>query len=86
MDEARGAPHRSHAWSVYREAGRCPYNGSTAECARCRPSPESERHESVSAEVWYRKWRPQSFAEINGQEHVTRTLANAVAQNRVADT
>jgi DNA polymerase III subunit gamma/tau len=38
----------------------------------------------VSAEVWYRKWRPQTFAEVSGQEHVTRTLANAVAQGRVA--
>jgi DNA polymerase-3 subunit gamma/tau len=38
----------------------------------------------VSAEVWYRKWRPQTFAEITGQEHVTRTLANAVAQGRIA--
>ncbi|MBI2761598.1 MAG: DNA polymerase III subunit gamma/tau [Chloroflexi bacterium] len=38
----------------------------------------------MSAEVWYRKWRPQTFAEVSGQEHVTRTLANAVAQERVA--
>jgi DNA polymerase III subunit gamma/tau len=34
--------------------------------------------------VWYRKWRPRTFAEITGQEHVTRTLRNAVAQGRVA--
>ena len=38
----------------------------------------------MSSEVWYRKWRPQRFSDINGQEHVTRTLANAVAQGRVA--
>jgi DNA polymerase-3 subunit gamma/tau len=38
----------------------------------------------VSAEVWYRKWRPKSFSEVAGQEHVTRTLANAVAQGRVS--
>lgn len=38
----------------------------------------------MSTEVWYRKWRPQSFAEVTGQEHVTRTLANAVGQGRVA--
>jgi DNA polymerase-3 subunit gamma/tau len=38
----------------------------------------------VSAEVWYRKWRPRSFSEVTGQEHVTRTLARAVAQGRVA--
>jgi DNA polymerase-3 subunit gamma/tau len=34
--------------------------------------------------VWYRKWRPQNFAEITGQDHVTRTLRNAVAAGRVA--
>jgi DNA polymerase III subunit gamma/tau len=31
-----------------------------------------------------RKYRPQIFAEIVGQEHVTRTLANAIQSNRVA--
>jgi DNA polymerase-3 subunit gamma/tau len=34
--------------------------------------------------VWYRKWRPQTFAEISGQDHVTRTLRNAVASGRIA--
>src|SRR5437868_14992880 len=32
----------------------------------------------------YRKYRPQTFEEIMGQEHVTRTLQNAIRQNRVA--
>jgi DNA polymerase III subunit gamma/tau len=32
----------------------------------------------------YRKYRPQTFAEILGQEHVSRTLANAIAEDRVA--
>jgi DNA polymerase-3 subunit gamma/tau len=31
-----------------------------------------------------RKWRPQVFAELAGQEHVTRTLQNAIAANRLA--
>ncbi len=31
-----------------------------------------------------RRWRPRSFSEVSGQEHVTRTLANAISQNRVA--
>ena len=31
-----------------------------------------------------RKYRPQTFAEIVGQEHVTKTLANAIQSNRVA--
>lgn len=30
----------------------------------------------------YRKWRPQTFGEIIGQEHITRTLKNAVESGR----
>ena len=33
--------------------------------------------------VLARKYRPQTFAEVVGQEHVTRTLGNAFAQERV---
>ncbi|HET6612983.1 MAG TPA: DNA polymerase III subunit gamma/tau [Kofleriaceae bacterium] len=33
--------------------------------------------------VLARKYRPQTFPEVVGQEHVTRTLANAFAKNRV---
>ncbi|MDR5697392.1 MAG: DNA polymerase III subunit gamma/tau [Armatimonadota bacterium] len=32
----------------------------------------------------YRKWRPQTFDDVVGQERVTRTLRNAVAAGRVA--
>ena len=32
-----------------------------------------------------RKWRPQRFAEIVGQKHVTETLANVIRANRVAN-
>ena len=38
----------------------------------------------MSYKVIARKYRPQTFQEIVGQEHVTRTLANAIKQNRVA--
>ena len=31
-----------------------------------------------------RRWRPQSFADLVGQEHVSRTLANAIRAGRVA--
>lgn len=31
----------------------------------------------------YREFRPQTFAEVVGQEHVTRTLRNAVRQKRL---
>jgi DNA polymerase III subunit gamma/tau len=38
----------------------------------------------MSYKVIARKYRPQTFGEIVGQEHVTRTLANAIQSNRVA--
>ena len=34
--------------------------------------------------VLARKYRPQRFADLVGQEHVTRTLSNAIRANRVA--
>ncbi len=34
--------------------------------------------------VLARKWRPQTFEEVVGQEHVTRTLQNAISMGRVA--
>jgi DNA polymerase-3 subunit gamma/tau len=37
----------------------------------------------VSYLVLARKYRPQRFSELVGQEHVARTLSNAIAQNRV---
>jgi DNA polymerase-3 subunit gamma/tau len=38
----------------------------------------------MAAQVLYRKWRPQRFADVVGQEHVTTTLLNALAAGRVA--
>lgn len=38
----------------------------------------------MAYEVLARKWRPQQFADVLGQEHVTRTLANAIESKRVA--
>jgi DNA polymerase III subunit gamma/tau len=37
----------------------------------------------VSYLVLARKYRPQRFSELVGQEHVARTLSNAITQNRV---
>ncbi len=37
----------------------------------------------MSYTVLARKWRPQVFDDITGQQHVTRTLTNAIEQNRV---
>jgi DNA polymerase-3 subunit gamma/tau len=33
--------------------------------------------------VLARKWRPKTFAELAGQEHVVRALGNALSQNRL---
>lgn len=38
----------------------------------------------MSYQVIARKWRPQSFKDLVGQQHVTETLANAIKNNRVA--
>jgi len=38
----------------------------------------------MSYKVIARKYRPQTFADLVGQQHVTRTLANAIQSNRVA--
>jgi DNA polymerase-3 subunit gamma/tau len=38
----------------------------------------------MASQVFYRKWRPQSLAQFVGQEHVTRTLLNALANERVS--
>jgi DNA polymerase-3 subunit gamma/tau len=38
----------------------------------------------MSYQVIARKYRPQRFAEVVGQDHVTQTLANAIAQKRIA--
>jgi DNA polymerase-3 subunit gamma/tau len=35
-------------------------------------------------QVLARKWRPQQFEDVVGQEHVTTTLRNAIAQQRIA--
>ncbi|HKD90745.1 MAG TPA: DNA polymerase III subunit gamma/tau, partial [Terriglobales bacterium] len=38
----------------------------------------------MSYQVLARKYRPQRFADVIGQEHVTRTLKNAIEQGRIA--
>jgi DNA polymerase-3 subunit gamma/tau len=38
----------------------------------------------MSYQVIARKWRPQTFADVVGQQHVTRTLSNATQTGRVA--
>jgi DNA polymerase-3 subunit gamma/tau len=57
----------------------------------CRGSPEVPLIASGAAEKFFmayqviaRKWRPQTFADVVGQRHVTQTLENAIKSNRVA--
>ena len=38
----------------------------------------------MSYQVIARKYRPQRFSEVVGQEHVTQTLSNAIQQGRIA--
>ncbi|HEU5079916.1 MAG TPA: DNA polymerase III subunit gamma/tau [Opitutaceae bacterium] len=39
---------------------------------------------STGYQVIARKWRPQTFDDVVGQDHVVRTLKNAIARNRIA--
>ena len=38
----------------------------------------------MTSQVYYRKWRPSSFAELVGQEHVAATLRQSVKQGRIS--
>ncbi len=38
----------------------------------------------MTSQVFYRKWRPQIFNDVAGQEHVVQTLRNAIKSNRIA--
>jgi DNA polymerase III subunit gamma/tau len=38
----------------------------------------------MAYQVLARKYRPQRFSEVIGQDHVTRTLKNAIEQQRIA--
>src|SRR3977135_1471476 len=38
----------------------------------------------MSYQVIARKWRPQTFDDLVGQQHVTETLKNAIKNDRVA--
>ena len=38
----------------------------------------------MTTQVFYRKWRPRTFQELMGQEHVTTVLRQAVKQGRIS--
>jgi DNA polymerase-3 subunit gamma/tau len=37
----------------------------------------------LPAQALYLKWRPRTFEEVIGQDHITRTLRNALVQSRI---
>lgn len=55
--------------------------GAAAHWARGHESAEWGR--TMSYTVLARKWRPRSFRELVGQEHVVRALSNALSQQRL---
>lgn len=40
--------------------------------------------DSNAYQVIARRWRPKQFSELVGQDHIMRTLTNAIEQNRIA--
>lgn len=38
----------------------------------------------MAYQALYRVWRPQSFIDVVGQEHVTKTLQNALLQQKIS--
>ena len=38
----------------------------------------------MTSQVYYRKWRPDSFSQLVGQEHVATTLRQSIKQGRVS--
>ena len=46
-------------------------------------APSGNAKLTTMSQALYRKWRPATFNEVVGQEHITRTLQNSVAAGRV---
>jgi len=51
---------------------------------RSRPTPAVQSDEVRPFQSLYRRFRPQRFADVRGQDHVTRALLNAVRGGHVA--
>ncbi len=51
---------------------------------RSRPTPTAQVDADRPFQSLYRRFRPQRFAEVRGQDHVTRALVNAVRDDHVA--
>ena len=37
----------------------------------------------MSYQALYRKWRPQVFADVKGQDHIVKTLQNQIGSGRI---
>jgi DNA polymerase III subunit gamma/tau len=59
-----------------------------SEDSRLLPRPSVLVRDSQTLKMSYlvvaRKWRPQNFEDVAGQNHITRTLQNAIRANRIA--
>ena len=42
------------------------------------------REDTSMYQALYRKWRPKTFADVVGQEHITQTLRRQAAQGRLS--
>jgi len=45
---------------------------------------EKTGQENIEYRVTARKWRPKNFEEVSSQEFITKTLKNAVKNNRIS--
>src|SRR5262249_34710666 len=79
---------RVHGHSSHRGHGARPPNPRVRVAPRlCRggPSGRRVRPSAVSdCQVLARKWRPQTFEAVVGQDAITRTVRNALASGRIA--
>ena len=61
----------------------------------CAPQPACMLHDKGNASIFYvwndflyqvlyRKWRPRTFSDVAGQEHITSTLANEIVSGKVS--
>src|SRR6188508_808699 len=84
-EEEEGAEPKPSAAEL-EAAGQSAMFGGPAEAAPPAPSPPKPQASDTAQpyRVLARKYRPQTFAELIGQEPMVRTLANAIARERLA--
>src|SRR5437870_3288422 len=78
----RDTVFRQGPWTVDLRTPPGPEGSNGSLLCICRGHPGTFR--SMSYQVIARKYRPQRFSEVVGQEHVTQTLSHAIEQKRIA--